>query len=42
MRGKLQRAYLRRAFEEFKVPNPQLIGYREVGTWLKYVTERDA
>jgi hypothetical protein len=39
-RGKLQRAYLRRASEEFEVPNPQLIGYREVGTWLRYVTER--
>jgi hypothetical protein len=42
MRGKLQRAYLRRASEEFKVPNPQLIGYREAGTWLRYVTERGA
>jgi hypothetical protein len=41
-RGKLQRAYLRRASEEFKVPNPQLIGYREAGTWLRYVTERGA
>jgi hypothetical protein len=42
MRGKLERAYLRRASEEFVIPNPQLISYREVGSWLKYVAKKGA
>jgi|YelNatPaOPRAMG01_1025707.scaffolds.fasta_scaffold11397_4 hypothetical protein len=42
MRGKLERAYLRRASEEFETPNPQLISYRETGAWLKYVAKKGA
>jgi hypothetical protein len=40
MCGKLERAYLRRASEEFEIPNPQLIRYREASAWLKYAAKR--
>jgi len=34
--GILQRAYRRYAGEVFKVPNPELIKYREIEAWLRY------
>jgi len=34
--GILQRVYLKRAREKFKVPNPHLVSYMEAGVWLRY------